>query len=95
MTTFPLKILRSNIKIVEFDKPFFLWRKNMPFYEFQCSKGTVTEKLVPMETKSITCPDCRKRARKIISPCSFKLVGGGWYADGYSSSKGADKKDKN
>ena len=65
----------------------------MPFYEFQCSKGTVTEKIVPMDTKSITCPDCGKRAKKIISPCSFKLVGGGWYADGYSSSKSADKKE--
>jgi len=59
----------------------------MPFYEFQCSQGIVTEKIVPMDTKSITCPHCRKRAKKIMSPCSFKLVGGGWYADGYSSSK--------
>jgi predicted nucleic acid-binding Zn ribbon protein len=47
-----------------------------------------------METKSITCPDCGKRAKKIISACSFKLVGGGWYADGYSSSKSSDKSDK-
>ena len=59
----------------------------MPFYEFQCSDGIVTEKLVSMGTKSITCPHCKKRAKKIMSPCSFKLVGGGWYADGYSSSK--------
>ena len=66
----------------------------MPFYEFQCSAGTVTEKLVSMGTKSITCPHCKKRAKKIISPCSFKLAGGGWYADGYSSSKSSDKKDK-
>lgn len=63
----------------------------MPFYEFQCPQGTVTEKLVPMNTKSITCPRCKKRAKKIISPCSFKLVGGGWYADGYSSSKSSGK----
>jgi putative FmdB family regulatory protein len=59
----------------------------MPFYEFQCSEGVVTEKLVSVGTKSITCPHCKKRAKKIMSPCSFKLVGGGWYADGYSSSK--------
>ena len=27
------------------------------------------------------------KARKIISLCSFKLKGGGWYADGYASRK--------
>ena len=59
----------------------------MPFYEFQCPEGTVTESLVPMGTNHIKCPKCKKRAKKIMSPCSFKLVGGGWYADGYSSTK--------
>lgn len=63
----------------------------MPFYEFQCPEGKVTERLVSMHTKSITCPHCKKRAKKILSPCSFKLVGGGWYADGYSSSKSSRK----
>ncbi len=64
----------------------------MPFYEFQCPEGTVTESLVPMGTNHIKCPKCNKRAKKIMSPCSFKLVGGGWYADGYSSTKkGAGK----
>ena len=64
----------------------------MPFYEFQCPEGTVTESLVPMGTNHIKCPKCKKRAKKIMSPCSFKLVGGGWYADGYSSTKkGAGK----
>ena len=64
----------------------------MPFYEFQCPEGTVTESLGPMGTNHIKCPKCNKRAKKIMSPCSFKLVGGGWYADGYSSTKkGAGK----
>jgi putative FmdB family regulatory protein len=57
----------------------------MPFYEFQCPEGTITERLVPMGTTHIKCPQCNRRAKKIISACSFKLVGGGWYADGYSS----------
>ena len=65
----------------------------MPFYEFQCSEGVVKESLVPIDTKTIKCPHCNRRAKKIMSPCSFKLVGGGWYADGYASTKkGADKK---
>jgi putative FmdB family regulatory protein len=59
----------------------------MPFYEFQCPEGTVTERLVPMGTAHIKCPKCNRRAKKILSACSFKLVGGGWYADGYSSAK--------
>lgn len=59
----------------------------MPVYEFKCSQGTVTEKFVKMGTEFIKCPMCNKKAKKIISSCSFKLKGGGWYADGYSSKK--------
>jgi putative FmdB family regulatory protein len=65
---------------------------NLPFYEFQCPEGTITESLVPMGTAHIKCPKCNKRAKKIMSPCSFKLLGGGWYADGYSSTKKASGK---
>jgi putative FmdB family regulatory protein len=59
----------------------------MPVYEFKCDQGTVTEKFVKMGTESITCPKCKKKAKKIISSCTFKLKGGGWYADGYASKK--------
>ena len=59
----------------------------MPVYEFKCIDGTVTEKFVKMGTESIKCPECRKRAKKIISSCTFKLKGGGWYVDGYASKK--------
>ena len=65
----------------------------MPVYEFECADGHITEELVPMGTKNIHCAKCRKKAKKIISPCSFELKGGGWYADGYSSkSAGKSKK---
>jgi putative FmdB family regulatory protein len=68
-------------------------RKAMPVYEFKCSKGHITEELVKMGTKSTRCPKCSKRAKKIISQCSFELKGGGWYADGYSSKgSGSSKK---
>ena len=59
----------------------------MPVYEFECPNGTITEKLVRMNTKKIMCPKCRQKAKKIISPCTFELKGGGWYTDGYSSGK--------
>ena len=58
----------------------------MPVYEFECANGHVTEELVPMGTKTTRCARCNKTAKKIISQCSFELKGGGWYADGYSSS---------
>jgi putative FmdB family regulatory protein len=62
-------------------------RMNMPFYEFECANGHITEELVPMGTKYCQCTKCKKKARKILSTCSFELKGGGWYADGYSSTK--------
>jgi len=59
----------------------------MPVYEFKCPDGTITERLVRMDTEEIECPKCGQKAAKIMSQCSFKLKGGGWYADGYASSK--------
>jgi putative FmdB family regulatory protein len=59
----------------------------MPVYEFQCKCGHITEALVRMDTKAVECPKCHDEARKILSACSFELKGGGWYADGYASSK--------
>lgn len=65
----------------------------MPVYEFECPNGRITEKLVSVNTKSIVCPHCHKKAKKIMSRCSFELKGSGWYADGYSSkpSKSGEK----
>ncbi len=59
----------------------------MPVYEFECECGNCFEELVKMDTKASTCPKCNQKAKKIMSPCTFELKGGGWYADGYSSSK--------
>lgn len=59
----------------------------MPVYEFQCKCGHITEKLVRMDTETVECPKCHAKAKKILSRCSFELKGGGWYADGYASSK--------
>jgi len=60
----------------------------MPYYEFECpSCGNVTEELVKVGTEQIPCSRCGKAAKKIMSWCTFSLKGGGWYADGYGSSK--------
>ncbi len=61
----------------------------MPVYEFECSCGNIAEDLVRMGTRSIACPKCGGRAKKIMSACAFELKGGGWYADGYASRKTA------
>ena len=59
----------------------------MPVYEFECECGNITEGLVKLGTKEIDCPECHKKAKKIMSLCAFELKGSGWYADGYSSAK--------
>ncbi|MBE9544028.1 MAG: zinc ribbon domain-containing protein [Proteobacteria bacterium] len=59
----------------------------MPVYEFECAKGHITEDLVPMGTQHTKCTKCNKRAKKILSTCTFELKGGGWYTDGYSSTR--------
>ena len=34
------------------------------------------------------CPRCKKReVEKLLSTTAFQLKGGGWYKDGYTSSK--------
>jgi putative FmdB family regulatory protein len=66
--------------------------ETMPVYEFECADGHITEDLVPMGTGHVPCPHCSKKAKKIISPCTFELKGGGWYADGYSTRKSTNGK---
>lgn len=60
----------------------------MPVYEFECPHGKIIEELVPMGTEEIVCPECQQQAKRIISPCTFTLKGGGWYADGYAAKGG-------
>ena len=59
----------------------------MPIYEFEYPNGIITESLVKMGTKEIECPKCHKKAKKIMSLCTFELKGVGWYEDGYSSKR--------
>ncbi len=59
----------------------------MPIYEYDCQKcGTfeVSQKITeaPLEVHD----GCGEKVTRRISVSSFSLKGGGWYADGYSSS---------
>jgi len=60
----------------------------VPIYEYLCEGcGTLTELMQKVdEPAPRKCPECgsRKIAR-LVSRTSFRLKGGGWYADLYSS----------
>jgi putative FmdB family regulatory protein len=59
----------------------------MPIYEYECSSCcNVFEVFQRMTEDPLTsCPDCSGPVKKLVSMSSFKLKGGGWYADGYAS----------
>ena len=59
----------------------------MPVYEYECCKcGKVVEAWQSLSDAPMTeCPDCAGALKKLISMSSFRLKGGGWYADGYAS----------
>ncbi len=63
----------------------------MPIYEYECRKcEKVTEEWQSMSEEPLTtCPDCNGELKKLISSSSFQLKGGGWYADGYSTTQPA------
>ncbi|MBB5347647.1 zinc ribbon domain-containing protein [Desulfoprunum benzoelyticum] len=62
----------------------------MPVYEYECSdchKVFEVQQKISDAPLSV-CPECDGSVKKLMSMSSFQLKGGGWYADGYSSSSG-------
>lgn len=58
----------------------------MPIYEYKCSKcGKQKEVFQKVDDPCPIC--CNEGMKKQLSRTSFKLNGGGWYRDGYSSTK--------
>lgn len=65
----------------------------MPTYEYECSRGHVFEVVQKISDAPLTrCKICRAKAHRLISAANFILKGGGWYADGYSSSSSGSSK---
>ncbi len=62
----------------------------MPVYEYECKAcDKIFEVQQKMSDDPIShCPQCGEKVTKIMSMNSFQLKGGGWYADGYASTKG-------
>ena len=68
----------------------------MPVYEYECK---ACEKIFEVQQRIAdeplkNCPECESELTKLMSMSSFQLKGGGWYADGYSSSNGKNKTEK-
>jgi putative FmdB family regulatory protein len=62
----------------------------MPYYEFQCPKcGKIVEKYykTKKDIDIVKCDVCDIEMKRILSPTSFTLKGGGWSASGYSKEK--------
>ena len=69
----------------------------MPVYEYECQS---CRKLIEIwqnlsDDPATSCPACKGPLKKIISMSSFQLKGGGWYADGYSSTPASGKSETN
>ena len=64
----------------------------MPIYEYICDKCKHRFELMQRidEKPPKTCPRCRGKVSKVISPAAFVLKGTGWYATDYA---GKGKKD--
>jgi putative FmdB family regulatory protein len=62
----------------------------MPVYEYECEDcRKIFEVQQKMADAPLTvCPECEGTVKKLMSMSSFQLKGGGWYADGYSSTSG-------
>ena len=64
----------------------------MPTYEYECTKGHTFEVVQRITDEPLKrCKLCRSKATRLISAAHFILKGGGWYSDGYSSSKQGEK----
>ncbi len=65
----------------------------MPVYEYECQE---CERVFELQQRIADeplkqCPECDGQVKKLMSMSSFQLKGGGWYADGYSSTSGKEK----
>lgn len=60
----------------------------MPLYDFRCPECDHKFELIVKRDEVPECPECgHKTTEKLISAGSFVLQGGGWYKDGYASTK--------
>jgi putative FmdB family regulatory protein len=65
----------------------------MPIYVYECQncKKTTQVRAKMSDSAPKLCNHCQAQdtMQKVIAPSAFQLQGGGWFAQGYSSSSGA------
>ena len=61
----------------------------MPIYAYRCKKcGTEEEHIQRMSDPPATkCETCGGKLERTVTAAAFHLKGGGWYKDGYASTK--------
>jgi putative FmdB family regulatory protein len=59
----------------------------MPIYEYDCPRCGSFEVSQKITAEPLTQHDCGSPVQRRISATSFALKGGGWYSDGYASSR--------
>ena len=67
----------------------------MPLYEYECKQcHRRTEKIQKFSDPEITvCPHCGGELVRTITAAAVSFKGGGWFKDGYGSSKPAASSD--
>jgi len=63
----------------------------MPLYEYECTAcHRRIEKIQKFSDAELTvCPHCGGKLERTITAAAFSFQGGGWYKDGYGSTKPA------
>jgi putative FmdB family regulatory protein len=61
----------------------------MPVYEYKCESCENQFELRQKfsDAPASECPSCGGQVKKLISSTAFSLKGGGWYTEGYGTSK--------
>ncbi|MBX7081328.1 MAG: zinc ribbon domain-containing protein [Nannocystaceae bacterium] len=61
----------------------------MPLYAYRCSACGAEEEHIERfsDPPKATCDACGGPLARLLTPTAFHLKGGGWYKDGYASSK--------
>ena len=66
----------------------------MAIYEYKCGKCDYVKEYIMKDSDPAPspCPECGyDKMIRLISKSNFKLEGGGWYKDGYASTKKTGK----
>lgn len=61
----------------------------MPMYAYRCARCSAEEEHIERfsDPPKATCDACGGPLARVLTPAAFHLKGGGWYKDGYGSTR--------